>query len=921
MGTYANFSVDGISQYLQGRRSLKSYHPPGIQSTALEGIMNPDFLALGLGGTNMMGMLWAVAMGKQAVGVEVRGDPSLGVHWNIREEFFHQLGLIDQMMLERYDEALIPRRGDGRIFKLADCFYSATTRSGDIVCDEIIDSFDNERHIVGTIQHVEYIDDRYKNGVPRRTITILPPPRPPARPDLSKIRTNMQEVLDGPSTFQAAAFAIQILLRRYLEKIEEMDLASNRYPRVRLFTQHRVIEEQEIGFVRQRDGRLQVRLEEVVEMDFKSKIVRVHSPGSKIIDVGVPELFSIAHGAYSSDAQRLGFFQHDVEVDHMDGRGAVVAQADYIAGLIQLLVDGRLRRRISSHFDGDGNEYWLRQIAVGHENDPEVAWVVVQVPDYMSFDPIEAGLVPKDTCTKSAEYHAAYQMLLQDFYLEQAALVLGMEVRELRKVERVYGPKMFSLVERMGMDARIAPNGVVAGDTFGNGHFLTSGGAMTGMVGHSSRFLEHWKRRAEGLDADTSIRMLADQIKGDTEDWLRVSAREFTEAIPINFGAERGAQIAAASGIDVKAHATNVEAARRHRQNLVVLDPSDWRRLFLKLGHTVSAPLPPLSARHPEQEELTDSEIDMLSKSQSSDHLQAAGAVASADILTAFEKRMESLEAELASLLVRFNDQRERCVCMPSKGSNMLGGDKCNASVMSPNSRGCPRAPRQSQLLLDEVNQAKSLIQPPAPIVAHMASADRSQENKLESSGEAPIVAHMAGADRPQENKPESSGEAPMFSRLELVRLRDEIQRQIQMLSINENDQKASSSNTTSDQDSNTEVANVNDRRDTAQPQPPPYSRGASIPSIHGGKPGYFPNGTVAEEMMSKPYNRTLSFSQPRVLTPQKASSPAPRLRNETKQRHLIHMTAKEGAYSFNMDWQQPSHDMRLTQPRRIEVY
>jgi len=35
----------------------------------------PDFLALGMGGTNMMAMLWSVAMGRQAVGVEMRGDP------------------------------------------------------------------------------------------------------------------------------------------------------------------------------------------------------------------------------------------------------------------------------------------------------------------------------------------------------------------------------------------------------------------------------------------------------------------------------------------------------------------------------------------------------------------------------------------------------------------------------------------------------------------------------------------------------------------------------------------------------------------------------------------------------------------------------------------------------------------------------
>src|SRR3954464_6605338 len=91
------------------------------------GVRDPDFLALGLGGTNMMSMLWAVAMGRRAVGVEMRGDPFLGVHWNIRVDLYHQLGLIDRMMLERFGESGVPRRANGLLFRLADCFYSPHT--------------------------------------------------------------------------------------------------------------------------------------------------------------------------------------------------------------------------------------------------------------------------------------------------------------------------------------------------------------------------------------------------------------------------------------------------------------------------------------------------------------------------------------------------------------------------------------------------------------------------------------------------------------------------------------------------------------------------------------------------------------------------------------------------------------------------
>ena len=563
-------------------------------------LIDADFLALGMGGTNMMSMLWTVAMGRQTVGVEMRGDPFLGVHWNIREDFYHQLGLIDQMMLERYGEEGVPRRGDGRIFRLAECFYSPYTLSGDIVADEIIDGFDSDQHIVGTIHDVEFIDDRWRDGLPNRVITVLNPPIPPNEPDPGKIRTNMVKVLDGPSTFQAEAASILKLLRRYLELIEQIDLDNNRTPRVKLFTHHRVLPSEGDGFIQRPDGRLQIRIEALKEFDFKGQFVRVREPGSDIIDLGVPELFMIAQGFSSSDAKRLGFEQHDVQYDHEDGRGSVVAQADFLAGLVEVLVGGRLRRRISSAFDQDGMEYWVRQIAVGHENDPEVGWVLVQVPDFQTFDPIESGLIPEGTDPNSPEFFASYQQLIYDYYIKQAAEILEIPRQELMKVQMIYGPTLFSLIERVGDDAMIATNGVVAGDSFGNGHFLTSGGAMAGMVGHSARVLEYWRSRDAGISETDALRRLADKIREDTHGWLEVSAKEYSQAAPINFGAERIEQISKASGIASSARANSVDSARRQRHALIPLDPSNWRRLFVRNGRVLSA-LPELVDDHPLQ--------------------------------------------------------------------------------------------------------------------------------------------------------------------------------------------------------------------------------------------------------------------------------------------------------------------------------
>lgn len=568
--------------------------------TMNEVIIAPDFLALGLGGTNMMAMLWTVAMGRTAVGVEMRGDPFLGVHWNIREDFYHQLGLIDQMMLERYGEERVPRRGNGQPFRLAECFYSSQTTAGDIVADEIIDGYDRDQHIVGTIQHVEFIDDRWRAGLPNRVLTLLEPPTPPDQPDPHKIRTAMRDVLNGPSLFQAEAASIQKLLRRYLELLERLDRENNGKPRVQLFTHHRVIPSEGDGFIPCLDGRKRVRIEALQEFDFKGQFVRVREPNSEAIELGVPELFMIAQGFNSTDAKRLGFKQQDVEVDHEDGRGAVVAQADYLAGLVEVLIGGRLRRRISSEFDQDGKEYWVRQIAVGHENDPEVGWVLVQVPDFKTFDPIESGLLPAGTDPDSPEFFASYQHLIYNYYMEQAADILEISKQDLMKVQMIYGPTLFSLVERVGADPQIAVNGVIAGDSFGNGHFMTSGGAMTGMIGHSARVLEYWQARDAGTSPSEAIRHLANSIREDTHAWLQVSAKEYSQAVPINFGAERIEKISQASGIDAHARTNVIDAARRKRHALIPLDPSNWRRLFVRNGKVLSS-LPELGSAHPQQ--------------------------------------------------------------------------------------------------------------------------------------------------------------------------------------------------------------------------------------------------------------------------------------------------------------------------------
>lgn len=592
-------------------RTNSAIRGSGRQEAELAGVKDADFVVLGLGATSMMAMLWSVACGRRAVGVEMRGDPSLGVHWNIREDYYHHLGLIDQMMVESWGEDRIPRLDNGRPIRLRDIFYSNETEPGDLYADEAL-SGTHAEHITGLIYHTEFIDDRWVDGNPHRVLTILEPRKPTSEHDPSKIGRQVIDVLNGPSMFQAGASEILVLMRRYLERIEEMDLAAGVEPRVRLFLSHRVVVSnegngdgflrwmrQKDGFVSRRDGRKQILIEEIQELDYRGKFRRIRKPGTSVIDLGVPEVFMIAEGFDSSDADRLGFHQEEIEVDHHDGRGPTVAQADYLAGFLELYVGPRLRRRIASEFDSEGNEYWVRQIAVGHEDDPEVGWILVQVPDFETFDPVAAGLVPPGTSKKAKEYVGAHQSLIRDFYLEQASLILEMPKAALEKVQFPYGPKLFSLVEKAGSDALVAANGVVAGDSFGNGHFMTSGGAITGMVGHACRMLTYWQDRDSGVPAATAIRQLADSIKQDTYDWLQVSAQEFSQAVPINFGDERVREIQSRTTRQTTERATTVEAVRRQRHSLLPLDTSDWRRLAVRSGRLHTTDLPPLQDSHP----------------------------------------------------------------------------------------------------------------------------------------------------------------------------------------------------------------------------------------------------------------------------------------------------------------------------------
>ena len=571
------------------------------QEADLTGVKDADFVAFGLGGANMMAMLWSIAMGRRSVGVELRGDPFVAVmHWNIYEDLYHHLCEIDRLMIERYGEARIPRRADGALFRLADCFFQPDSDgAGDARTDEVFFGWVPDGFIAGLVRESEFIDDRWVDGEPRRRVQAYGPVPRPAGPDRGHIGRPMSQVLAERPAFLVPAEDLLILLRRYLNEVEKMDLAAGVEPRCRIYRFHRVVEpvkkrgrrSEPEGFSDAPDGRKRIRIEAIREMDGKRSYRRVRAPGTEIIDLGVPELFVLAEGLDGTDPAKLGFRQEPWMIDHHDGRGPIPAQADYLVGLMQIYVDSRIRKRITSEFDKDGNEYWVRQVAIGHEEDAEIGWVIAEVPDFRTFDPALAGMVPPGTPVDSKEYFAGYQYLLRDYWLDKVSVISEIPRADIDRTSIASTPLIFTVQAKIGVDARVARNGVVAGDAFGTGDFLSSGGVNTGMLGHADRVRRYWEGRDAGVSPEQAIRELADGIKTDTRDWIELSMAEFAQ--PSDPDGE------VVDPRRVKQHRI-IEATRKHRRTISPVNHRDeWSRLNVVIGRLYAFPLPDLQPTHP----------------------------------------------------------------------------------------------------------------------------------------------------------------------------------------------------------------------------------------------------------------------------------------------------------------------------------
>jgi MFS family permease len=563
------------------------------------GLADADMVCLGMGSTGMMAMLWSIAQGRRVVGVDLRGGPFFfAMQWPLREDLYHHFVAIDRLMVERYGLDNLPTRVDGTPILLHECVFRPNGGYGETDRADTVLSELSEIVLACPVGETQIIDDRLQHG--ERQLTLHP--KEPVEDEhgydpLENPRSMAEVLLDRPRLLTDSAEFL-VLLRRYLEGMEDMDLERGVPPRVRLLTYHRTAEPRlggrgraawrrlvrrvppETGLVRQPDGRIRVRVEAIRELDRRNSYSRVRDPHGVVIDLGVPELLVVAEGTEGPDARRLGLRQQPVMIDY--GHGPVPAEVDYIMGSVGVLLDGVCRRRIASVLDAQGQEHWVRQTVEGHETYADVAWTLIEIARGHLFDPVGAGMVSRFTPKRSRRYRGALRYLSRDYFTQHIAHVLEMPVSYLRWVFSIFGPRIVRVQERIGENAQVGTNAVVAGDSFGIGIPLEGRGPITGMVGHGSRVGRYWYDRDRGVAAEEAMERLATGIKEDTEAWIAASEPDFAQP-----GPPPAAEV--------------LEKANRERQLLLPQSHrDDWSRLKAHVGGLHAHLLPRPSERRPD---------------------------------------------------------------------------------------------------------------------------------------------------------------------------------------------------------------------------------------------------------------------------------------------------------------------------------
>ena len=459
----------------------------------------------------------AVASGQRAIGVEERSEPNRAVHHNSREEVWHFLHELDRRM-----ESLYPGQ---QPFSLAQTFFHPDQTA--------------KENLAGRVKRVLYSDDR---GDSSASIYL---PAPEAKDEVPGDGSSTPaELLNSPSLLQYEILQLEKMFRAYAKGLQAIDEAEGRYPpRVTIYDSHRVTEQ---GITLDEGGHWALEVEPVLTKNQPRKTNAPISDG-EAIDLGVPDLCLFAVGSSEQRLTELGAKQVSVTYDDLPGHeGTETALASaFLAGNFDLQLDGTHRRRIASAYAPDGREFWVRQIAVGHEDDPEVCWVLVEKPPFLSFEPAERIALPLDFDQDSPKYRALENQLRYEYYLGQVALVLNIDEEEVAELELNFGPEEFLNTDKVVEDVRLSPNAIVFGDSTGVANVGVSGGATVGLALHGPALLRFFDSQTgdDPVPREQALTRLAEELREATLAWIKMSKIEYLTGTPTNMGKEAADRI------------------------------------------------------------------------------------------------------------------------------------------------------------------------------------------------------------------------------------------------------------------------------------------------------------------------------------------------------------------------------------------
>lgn len=247
------------------------------------------------------------------------------------------------------------------------------------------------------------------------------------------------------------------------------------------------------------------------ERSVKGLAVTKGQPDKELVDLGTPALVVVSEGGRSATRDALGI--ETAPTSPMER---------HVAGVVKTELGGAM----SKNYQGDGT---VNGTVTGSMNRRGAmqTWIVSKIAPDTLLEPNSVKGLKLDP--KSPEYREQQQVMVEEYFRDQAALVMEMPKDQLGAIEGpIEGTRVaaFTIQQRISTKAT-AGNVLMMGDAVGNGHWSVGGGMQTAAIAHTERLKHLLLDLDMGKDKVAAMERYGAGVLEDTLAWAQTGIPDF----------------------------------------------------------------------------------------------------------------------------------------------------------------------------------------------------------------------------------------------------------------------------------------------------------------------------------------------------------------------------------------------------------